>query len=72
MVTAPANSAVLVFRFVGYQPQQVDIGNQTSLTIRLTPDAKSPDEIVVVGYGKQGVCPLAGGAAHWNQLGRIL
>ena len=63
-VAVPDNSAVLVFSFVGYQPQQVDIGNQTSLTIRLKPDAKSLDEIVVVGYGKQAKSQVIGSIAQ--------
>ena len=60
----PDKSAVLVFSFVGYQPQEVPIGNQTALNIQLKPDAKSLDEIVVVGYGKQAKSQVIGSIAQ--------
>ncbi|MFT6879863.1 MAG: hypothetical protein ACJARG_000790, partial [Arcticibacterium sp.] len=47
---APANS-LLVFSFVGYDDQEVAIGNRTVLDITLAIDAASLDEVVVVGYG---------------------
>ncbi|AWW33105.1 SusC/RagA family TonB-linked outer membrane protein [Echinicola strongylocentroti] len=45
--------AVLIFSFIGYQQQMVEVGNQTVLNISLSPDMKSLDEVVVVGYGTQ-------------------
>lgn len=41
----------LVFSFIGYKPQTVEVGNQTSLSIAMESDAMSLEEIVVVGYG---------------------
>ena len=43
--------AALIFSFVGYQSQEVLIGNQTNIDIVLKADAKSLDEVVVIGYG---------------------
>jgi len=43
--------ASLIFSFVGYQSQEVVIGNQTTLDLILKADAKSLDEVVVIGYG---------------------
>lgn len=43
--------ASLIFSFVGYQSQEVVIGNQTTLDLVLKADAKSLDEVVVIGYG---------------------
>ncbi|WP_373514093.1 carboxypeptidase-like regulatory domain-containing protein, partial [Persicitalea sp.] len=45
--------STLVFSFVGYEPQEVAVGNRTSLDLVLTPDLKSLEEVVVVGYGQQ-------------------
>lgn len=45
---------VLVFSFVGFESQRVTVTNQTTLNIMLTDDAKSLEEVVVVGYGTQG------------------
>lgn len=41
----------LVFSFIGYKPQTVEVGNQTQLSITMEADAMALEEIVVVGYG---------------------
>ena len=41
--------------FIGYQPQEIVVGNQTSFKIQLKEDAELLDEVVVVGYGVQTV-----------------
>lgn len=43
----------LVYSFVGFSSQTVQVGDQTSINIILEEDATSLDEIVVVGYGVQ-------------------
>ena len=48
-----AGDQVLVVSFVGYLTQEVEIGNQSSVTIRLQEDVKSLQEAVVIGYGSQ-------------------
>jgi TonB-linked SusC/RagA family outer membrane protein len=53
-------SSVLVFRFVGYLSQEVVVGTQTSLSITLTEDQRSLNEVVVVGYGTQKKRDLTG------------
>ncbi|GAB4000232.1 TonB-dependent receptor [Spirosoma daeguense] len=52
-ITVPNGNTVLVFSFVGYTRQEVTVGNQTNLTISLTPDDQTLNEVVVVGYGSQ-------------------
>ncbi|TDQ14701.1 iron complex outermembrane receptor protein [Algoriphagus boseongensis] len=48
-----AGDQVLVISFVGYLNQEVEIGNQSSITIRLEEDIQSLEEAVVIGYGSQ-------------------
>lgn len=48
-VTDPATTT-LVFSLVGYTSQEVVIGAQTLLDIKLLPDNKMLNEVVVVGY----------------------
>ena len=45
-------SATLVISYIGYITQEIVVGNQTNITIRLVEDTQSLEEIVVVGYGK--------------------
>lgn len=49
-IQAPA-TGVLVFSFVGKLPQEVAIGNKTTINVTLADDSKSLQEVVVTGYG---------------------
>ena len=51
-VQAPTN-ATLVFSYIGYKAQEINIGNKTSVNISLEEDAAALSEVVVVGYGTQ-------------------
>jgi TonB-dependent starch-binding outer membrane protein SusC len=43
--------SVLVFSFIGFERQRIAIDNQTNLDIVLKEDARSLQEVVVIGYG---------------------
>lgn len=45
------NTDVLVFSYIGYEPQEVLIKNQSTINVILIEDVSQLDEIVVVGYG---------------------
>ena len=47
----PQNAKVLVFTFVGMAAQEVTIGTQTVINVKLQPQDVAVDEVVVVGYG---------------------
>ncbi len=49
----PSNNSVLQVSYVGYTPQEITVGNQSNFNLAMAPDAKTLDEIVVVGYGTQ-------------------
>ncbi|GAB3916860.1 SusC/RagA family TonB-linked outer membrane protein [Larkinella terrae] len=49
----PENNATLVFSFVGYQSQEVAVGNRTKVDVQLAVGDRSLEEVVVVGYGSQ-------------------
>jgi TonB-linked SusC/RagA family outer membrane protein len=52
-ISVPDENAILVFSFVGYQAQEVKVGNRSNINITLKIDSKALDEVVVVGYGVQ-------------------
>lgn len=52
-ILVPDDNAVLVFTFIGYLTQEVSVLGQTTIDVSLLPDAKTLQEIVVVGYGTQ-------------------
>ncbi|MCH7402018.1 SusC/RagA family TonB-linked outer membrane protein [Belliella kenyensis] len=43
--------ATLIFSFVGFVTQQIQVGNRSEITVSMEPDVSSLDEVVVVGYG---------------------
>jgi TonB-linked SusC/RagA family outer membrane protein len=51
VLEVPGASSVLVFSFVGYSSQEVTVGNQSNLSVSLTPESKALNEVVVIGYG---------------------
>lgn len=52
-IAIPEGNNTLVFSFVGYQKQEVLIGNRTSINVSMKVENQSLDEVVVVGYGTQ-------------------
>jgi TonB-dependent SusC/RagA subfamily outer membrane receptor len=51
---------VLVFSSVGYETEEVIVGNQSTINLKMTPDVQSLSEIVVVGYGTQERAKVTG------------
>jgi iron complex outermembrane receptor protein len=44
---------ILVFTYIGSEPKEVTVGNNTTLTIVLTTTATTLNDVAIVGYGKQ-------------------
>ena len=61
-LTVPAN-AKLVVSCLGYADKQVEVGNQSVITIALEEDVTYLDETVVIGYGVQKKSDLTGAVA---------
>jgi len=53
-------TAVLIFSFVGYSSQEITVGNQSVINVRLQEDEKALEEVVVVGYGTAKRSDLTG------------
>ncbi|WP_276373839.1 SusC/RagA family TonB-linked outer membrane protein [Chryseolinea sp. H1M3-3] len=50
-VEVPDENAVLVFSFIGYATQEITVGSRTTIDLRLDPDVKSLEEVVVTALG---------------------
>ncbi len=55
--------ATLVFSFVGYMNEEVNVGGRTTINIVLQADVTSLDEVVVIGYGTERKIDLTGSVA---------
>ena len=62
-LAVPDTKAVLIFSYVGYEPQEVLVNSQTNFAISLKADDKSLNEVVVIGYGTQKKADLTGAVA---------
>jgi TonB-linked SusC/RagA family outer membrane protein len=52
-ISVPGTDAILTFSFIGYTSQEILVGAQTVIDVKLSPDAQTLSEVVVVGYGTQ-------------------
>lgn len=55
-----APGTTLVITYIGYIPQEVNVGGRSSLTITLHEDSEVLDEVVVIGYGTMRKKDLTG------------
>lgn len=52
-LSVPDRSAILVFSFVGYVSQEIEVGNRSDIEIAMKVDEKALDEVVVTALGVQ-------------------
>ena len=61
-INAPSN-ATLVFTSVGFNTQEITIGNRSSINVSLQASNQQMSEVVVVGYGTQRKATVTGSVA---------
>lgn len=55
--------AVLIFSFIGYVKQEIAVGSQLIINVKLLTDSQALDEVVVIGYGTLEKRDLTGAVA---------
>ncbi|MEP6614502.1 MAG: carboxypeptidase-like regulatory domain-containing protein, partial [Mucilaginibacter sp.] len=65
-LAAVPDNAVLVVSYIGYDPAEVPVEGRSSMTISLHAQAKSLNEVVVVGYGTQKKTSLTAAVSTIN------
>jgi len=65
-IEVPGPNTVLVISYIGYANQEIKVGNQTNITVKLLDDYAKLNEVVVVGYGTQKKSDLTGSVAVVN------
>ena len=58
-INVPSNGR-LVFSYIGYTPQEIDVNRRTSVDVSLAPGANDLAEAVVVAYGSQKRTSIVG------------
>lgn len=54
------SDATLVFSFIGYATQEIQVNGRTSIDVALAPSVEALNEVVVVGYGTQAKRDITG------------
>ncbi|MBN8821377.1 MULTISPECIES: TonB-dependent receptor [unclassified Spirosoma] len=65
-INAPA-SGRLVFSFIGFASKEMAIGNQSTISVDLTPDAANLDEVIVTTFGTAKKAAFTGSAGVIDQ-----
>nr|WP_295922748.1 TonB-dependent receptor [uncultured Dyadobacter sp.] len=63
-LNVPDGNGTLVYTYIGYLNQEIAIGNRSQLDVKLAPNDKTLEEIVVVGYGTQKKATLTGSVSE--------
>jgi TonB-linked SusC/RagA family outer membrane protein len=62
-ISVAGKKSVLLISYTGFTSIEVNVGNNASLDITLTPEIKSMNDVIVVGYGSQKRATLTGSVA---------
>ena len=62
-ITVPASAKKLVISLIGYEKQEITIGDQTSFTISLKASSDQLNDVVVIGYGSARKKDVTGAVA---------
>lgn len=65
-IHVPASEVFILVSFIGYIDQEVPVNKTGAITVTLTPDQKSLNMVVVVGYGQQKKKDVTGSIASIN------
>ena len=62
-INVPDGNGTLLFSFIGYTSEEVQINNRSEIDISLMPDVQALQEVIVVGYGVQKKETVTGSVA---------
>lgn len=68
-----SGQTVLVFSFIGFETQEVNVEGRSDITVRMQPDVGELDELVVIGYGAVRKRDMTGavGQIKSEEIGKI-
>jgi len=65
-LNVPSSDVTLVFSFVGFQTQEIELRGRTELTVTMNEEAIIGEELMVVGYGTTQKSDLTGSVSKVN------
>ena len=68
-ITIPSeNSQILIFSYLGYLTEEVDVSTKETIDLIMTPDSTQLDEVIVVGYGSVLKKDVTGSVVSVDQM----
>ncbi len=68
-LSVSSGNSILTFTFIGFDPTEVPVGNQTKIDMTLTASTIGLEEVVVIGYGTQRRESVTGSVASISGAG---
>ena len=65
-LAVPNNDAILVFTYIGFTTQEIQVGSQTVINVSMKESLQLLEEVVVVGYGTMRKKDLTGSVSSVN------
>ncbi|HJZ38758.1 MAG TPA: TonB-dependent receptor [Bacteroidales bacterium] len=62
-IEVPGPASALLFSYIGYVSERIEVGNQSAINVNLALDIQSLEEVVVVGYGTTKKATATGSVA---------
>lgn len=59
-INVPDKNVVLVFSYIGFEAQEIKVGDQININVNMSEESNNLDEVVVVGYGSQKKVSVVG------------
>ena len=59
-IEVPHKNTVLVFSYIGFESQEIKVGDQININVNMSEESNNLDEVVVVGYGSQKKVSVVG------------
>ena len=66
VIEIPSRKGALIFSSVGYESQEISIGNKASINLSMEISQKSLEDVVVIGYGTQKKRNVTGAVATYD------
>ncbi len=73
IIRLDSGQTVLVFSFIGFETQEVNVEGRSDITVEMQPDVGELDELVVIGYGAVRKRDMTGavGQIKSEEIGKI-
>jgi len=65
-ISVPSERSVLVISYVGYEQQEIVVGNKRQLSLSMKAASNSMENVVVIGYGTQKKRNVTGAVANFD------